>query len=42
MMSSLILLIEAIRRAHRVVNKKVVKRKDEIFNVNIEIEIGVP
>ena len=34
--------IEVIRRAHRAVNRKAMKRKDEIFGEMIEIETSVP
>ena len=34
--------IEALRRAHRIVNLKATKRMNEIFNEKIEIETSVP
>lgn len=34
--------IEAIRRAHRVVNRKAMNRTEEIFNEKIEIETSIP
>lgn len=34
--------IEAIRRSHRVVNRKAMNRIDEIFNEKIEIETSIP
>ena len=34
--------IAAIRRAHSVVNRKAVRRRDELFNEKLEIETSIP